>query len=69
MEETDKGIVKKPSKGDMVTIEDTKGSKKMIHGSIEGFTIKVARQKRTSSVLIGLDSGWEGKKVLCILLE
>lgn len=69
--EGDKGTVKKVEKGDMITIEDSKGAKKMIHGSIEGFTIKKPRRRRleTSSVIIGLDSDWEGKRVLCILLE
>lgn len=63
------GEVRKIDKGSAITIEDDKGNKKMVHGSIEGFTIKRASQKRTSSVIIGLDKDWEGKRVLCILLE
>jgi len=64
-----RGTVKKIEKGNMVTVEDDRGSKKMIHGSIEGFAIKKPSHRRTSSVIIGLDKDWEGKRVLCILLE
>lgn len=63
------GTVKKIEKGNMVTVEDDRGNKKMIHGSIEGFTIRKAGLRRTGSAIVGLDREWKGKRVLCILLE
>lgn len=66
------GNTKTIDKDDVITIEDFKGNKKMIHGSIEGFTIKKPIKyvgRRASSAIIGFDKDWGGKRVLCILLE
>jgi len=64
--------VKKVEKGSVISIEDKKGNKFFIHGSIGGITVKQAiagNRKKTFSCIIGLDSSWIGKKVVCIMLE
>jgi len=63
--------VKKVEKGSVISIEDKKGNKFFIHGSIGGITVKqaVAGKKKNYSYIIGLDSDWIGKKILCIMLE
>ena len=63
--------VKKVEKAGIITIEDSKGNKFFIHGSIGGLTVKqaVAGKKKNYSYIIGLDSDWIGKKILCIMLE
>lgn len=68
--------MKKPKpEGDYITLEDSGGTKKMIHGTIEGFTVKRAQKQgitskqRIPSTIKGLDGSWADKRVLCILLE
>ncbi|NIA04046.1 MAG: hypothetical protein GWP09_01720 [Nitrospiraceae bacterium] len=63
--------VKKIEKENFVTVEDSKGNKYFVHGSINGVAVKVAGKgvRKTHSIIVGLDNSWIGKKVLCVLLE
>jgi len=64
--------VKRIEKAGITTIEDDKGNKFFIHGSIGGIAVKQAvagSRKKNFSCVIGLDSDWIGKKILCIMLE
>jgi len=55
---------------DIVVVEDKRGNKHFVKGSINGIAIKQVRGKRKKSGrIIGLDSDWVGRKILCILLE
>ena len=63
--------VKKVGNENVVTVEDKKGNKFFVHGSINGLVVKQATSgsRKKYSCIVGLDSNWIGKKVLCILLE
>lgn len=64
------GLNKSQEKEEVIIITDKQGNKKIIGGSIEGFTIKKPRKTVSKSCAItGLDSNWADKKTLCILLE
>jgi len=55
---------------DIVVVEDKRGNKHFVKGSINGIAIKQVKGKRKKSGhIIGLDSDWVGRKILCILLE
>ena len=64
--------VRKVERASIITIEDGKGNKFFVHGSIGGLTVKQAvagSRKKNFSCIVGLDSDWIGKKILCIMLE
>ena len=65
------GTIKKVDKESFVTVEDSRGNKYFVHGSINGVVVKTAGKgvRKTHSIIVGLDNEWIGKKVLCVLLE
>lgn len=67
---------KKVERESMVTVEDSGNMKISVRGCLKEFTVRKAIRKGkgrppqiASSAVIGLDEDWEGKEVLCILLE
>jgi len=54
-----------------VTISDDIGNKKMVKGTIGGFSVRTAvtRKKLPGVCITDLDWSWMGGKVLCLLIE
>ena len=55
--------------GGCVTISDDVGNKKMVKGTIDGFSVRQTTSSRRNIAIHGLDKSWLGKKVLLVLLE
>ena len=62
-------VENKIEKTSHITVQDGSGNKFFVHGRIGGFSLKKATERRKSTVIVGLDDNWIGKKVLCILVE
>lgn len=53
----------------MITVTDDLGNKKILRGTIEGFSIKKTKKTKLKGVTIsGLDGDWSGHNILCIFL-
>jgi len=56
--------------GGCATISDDIGNKKMVKGTIGGFSVRTAVTRKKLGVSIAdLDQSWQNGKILCIFLE